>query len=62
MSVECPTAAISFSDSAHFAHTDLLRIATELWGKHALFTGGWRNNHKNALLTPNFWRNHFLPF
>ena len=30
--------------SAHYAHTDLSRITTELCGYPVLFTGGWRNN------------------
>ena len=36
--------SISLSDSVHYAHTDLLRITTELLETPVLFTGGWRNN------------------
>ena len=35
---------IKDSDSAHYAHTDLSHITTEMLELPCLFPGGWRND------------------
>ena len=41
---------ISSPDSAHYTHTDLSRITTELWELQVPFTGGWCINFTYNLI------------
>ena len=54
------TSTILPCDSAHYAHTDLSCITTELWEILVHFTDGGRNNFTCDKIAILFWRNHFF--